>query len=209
MVYNVSANDSVIESDGHFCQNLKDGVYADIESDCHKFYVCEKTHEYKFSCPPSHRFVQRFESCSFVAPEEEHSFSCEEGHHINELKSQSMDHPRESHEEGHVHQIERRTDDVLIGSDSQAFDDRNFHVPKAMTDKSIDEYMKAVLGVSSYLGDVLPTDDVSGVQSSRHESSRSHFEEEIEPGFRPSRKQSLSAGCGRGMRNKRSCRSRL
>lgn len=209
MVYDVSANDSIIESDGTFCQNIKDGVYADVESDCHKFYVCEKTHEYKFSCPPSHRFVQRFESCSFVAPEEEHSFTCEETPHINELKSQSMDHASESHEEGHVHHMERRTDDVLMGSDSQAFDDQNFHLPKGMTDKSIDEFMKAILGVSSYLGDVLPTDDVSGVQSSHHESSRRDFSEEVKPGFRPSRKQSLSAGCGRGLRNKRSCRSRL
>lgn len=194
--------ESFLTSEGQFCQNVNDGIYADVESDCHKFYVCEKTQEYKFSCPEGHRFFQRFETCSYVSPEEEHTFACEEmSHDIRQLHSQSIDHAKESeNEEGQTSRIDRRVDDS------------NDQSKTVFTEKHLNEYIKAVLG-TSYPGNdhfhhespgEQSQDDESGMQSP-HES-RGHIEEESRPEYL-SRKQS-SSGCRTksGSRVKRSCR---
>lgn len=198
----VFCNEDPLASDGQFCQNMKDGVYADIQSECHKFYVCEKTQEYKFSCPEGHRFFQRFETCSYVPPEEEDTFSCEEMSHISELTSQSMDH-ESGGEEGHVHQMDRRDDHDDLSFDSSNIGSRKIE----FTDKHLNEYVKAVLG-TSYSSkndhnirhyDAGDLDNMSRLQSSGH----------VEEGEHLSRKESL--GCGRrssGSRVKRSCHGR-
>lgn len=64
--------------DGHsmVCESKQDGIYPDYDSDCKKFFICEKNQMYSFDCPPSTRFYERFESCSFVPPEELDHFVC-------------------------------------------------------------------------------------------------------------------------------------
>jgi len=192
----VAAMESVIDSDGHFCENLKDGIYGDVETGCQKFYVCEKTHEYKFACPPSHRFIQTFESCSYVAPEDEHTFICQS--HSNQLSSQSMD--GESNHEEHGHRMEKRNDHELysilpeqVGVDSGDM---------ASGESIVDDYIKAVLGFSSQDHEDLETEESRrfGVRSSSNgfqdSSPKVHF-------------SIIKSGCGSGSRFKRSCRTHV
>lgn len=104
--------DHVSPDESNFsCDTVKDGIYADVESDCRKFYVCEKTVKYHFSCPLGMRFYQRFETCSYIPPEEEATFNCNEmtSHEGRSLKSQSLN-SEEISEDTESHDLERRDD---------------------------------------------------------------------------------------------------
>lgn len=94
------------------CESVRDGIFADTESDCRKFYVCEKTVKYHFSCPNGMRFFQRFETCSFVPAEEEANFNCNEqvAHESRSIKSQSLQ-SDEITEDTESHNMERRDDE--------------------------------------------------------------------------------------------------
>ena len=97
------------------CESVRDGIYADTESDCRKFYVCEKTVKYHFSCPNGMRFFQRFETCSFVPAEEEANFNCNErvAHESRSIKSQSLQ-ADEITEDTESHNMERRDDEENV-----------------------------------------------------------------------------------------------
>lgn len=92
-----------------FCDHRPDGTYADTSSDCRKFFVCEKRHQYKFSCPTGSRFFQRFEECSTVGPDEEASFNCREMTDSAHIGSQSL-HMDEAMKETHAYETIRRMD---------------------------------------------------------------------------------------------------
>lgn len=92
-----------------FCDHRPDGTYADTSSDCRKFFVCEKRHQYKFSCPTGSRFFQRFEECSTVGSDEEASFNCREMTDSAHTGSQSL-HMDEAMKETHAYETIRRMD---------------------------------------------------------------------------------------------------
>lgn len=89
-----------------------DGVYPDVESECKKFFVCEKHQVYSLSCPSSTRFYPRFESCSYVPPEELSSFECNMSPDSPQAlaRIQSLHHAPSYHDDPDVHEIERRSE---------------------------------------------------------------------------------------------------
>ena len=132
-------------SQADFCDQRTDGTYADLESDCRKFFFCEKRHQYKFSCPPGTRFFQRFEECSIVSQEEEASFDCNEMTHAGQRHSQSLlteDAAKEAfHNEAPIRRID--ADDTWV-REKKVLD------PEAIeTQAQLSEYLKAVLTSSA------------------------------------------------------------
>lgn len=146
-LYDASVDSST--DSGLFCENRRDGIYADVESQCHKFYVCEKLHQYKFSCPESHRFIQKFETCSYISPEDEGTFNCEDETNNSGLKSQSLQEEEEGNSEGH--DIERRID---------SHQDKKFQQEKEIN-RQLDQYLRALIKTSSFVVNERLTHDIS------------------------------------------------
>lgn len=118
MTITASIHCGTLETSDHFhhdstaCESKQDGIYADYSSDCKKFFVCEKNQMFNFDCPPSTRFYERFETCSFVPNEELKYFVCNSPNQLEEpINRQSL------HRDGHALDLEdahriidRRTD---------------------------------------------------------------------------------------------------
>lgn len=131
--------DSVSAAD--FCDSRPDGTYADISSDCRKFFVCEKRHQYKFGCPTGSRYFQRFEECSTVGPEEEGSFHCREMTDSAHIGSQSL-HMDDATKEAHAYETIRRMDTPAPAAVRQ----KKLLSPEAIeTREQLANYLKALL----------------------------------------------------------------
>lgn len=91
------------------CETKQDGIYADYASECKKFFVCEKNQMFNFDCPPSTRFYERFETCSFVPEEELKYFVCNSPNQLKESASRQSLHALDP---DYVHHVTDRRSDM-------------------------------------------------------------------------------------------------
>lgn len=104
------------------CESKQDGIYADYASDCKKFFVCEKSQMFNFDCPTSTRFYERFESCSFVPPEELIHFECNNSDQLEDLKISNQQSLHQEKQSSDWDEVDRRNDGV---KKVQVFDPRS------------------------------------------------------------------------------------
>ena len=171
------------QEDSTVCESKQDGIYADYASDCKKFFVCEKNQIFNFDCPTSTRFYERFESCSFVPPEELEHFVC---NNPNQLKDAATGHRQSLHREGHsvefddTHIVDRRHDGVQKVKSVHAIDIKD--------DRDLD-YLKQILRDNQWF----PTsshiqggeDDFMLMQQSEAERRNKFRNEKEEEDFHP------------------------
>lgn len=137
------------------CDSKPDGIYADYASDCKKFFVCEKNQIFNFDCPTSTRFYERFESCSFVPPEELKHFVCSTP---NQLKDAVTGGRQTLYPESHSldldepHVIDRRNDGTRKG--------KNIHAIEIQNERDLDN-LKQILRENQWIPSLSHTQEGS------------------------------------------------
>ena len=142
--------------DGHsvVCESKQDGIYPDYDSDCRKFFVCEKNQMYSFDCPLSTRFYERFESCSFVPPEEMDHFVCTTPNQLKESGNrQSLNRNGHSIDYDEPHVIDRRHDGRDRKDQNQDQNQKqvmSIHAIEVKSEHDLD-YLKRILSQNQWL----------------------------------------------------------